>query len=566
MDLEPSTPTQTYSPPKVDDDDPPPVVRSQEQVNEDSSGDDIPLRQRRPVRASAHNQESGHSLHDRHRLQDYMREVNDTSLLDQRRTVHQGTQRKPANATPTSSGNTPKKPGPRPWATKPIKKNDMNAKKKVIREIEKYWGKGFIKTYIPKCHRPLMKRQKGGKHVVYRSHETDPKNWLPSVLKSILSIAKLTQNQAWLKKAMNDVVRYRIKNTGNRKPQLVTTDFDVLEDMLVKDWDVPFSFSIRYKHLLVNRQGQQETDEDIDHILGVGTAEGEESDEGDVVEDGNTREEDDNIDGEDGSDEEMDQDGLSGRHIHASGHTSAPQYPQAYSMSGLPPQKQKAQQERNPRGASELPSRPQPPLHGTESQYGYDYPHPYGPSMDFWGRSTPFGGGPDGFSGYSGYGGYGMYGGGYGSHVPPDRSGRQPSQPPRYYGMSPYAYPARAQPDTNRIGRAPSQRPASDDTKHSRSDLEQPPFPVSPPGFQPHGYAQHYPGGQHGFNPESVDREIHGEAREASVDDGEVLTDHMGDDSNAAALEAELRATELELKVARLQARRAAMNRQSGVK
>jgi hypothetical protein len=49
---------------------------------------------------------------------------------------------------------------------------------------------------------------------MYRDHETDAKKWLPSVLKAILSIAKLTSDKSWLKKAMNDVVRYRIKNTG----------------------------------------------------------------------------------------------------------------------------------------------------------------------------------------------------------------------------------------------------------------------------------------------------------------------------------------------------------------
>jgi hypothetical protein len=35
-------------------------------------------------------------------------------------------------------------------------KNDMKAKKALIKEIEGYWGKQFIKTYIPRCHRPLV--------------------------------------------------------------------------------------------------------------------------------------------------------------------------------------------------------------------------------------------------------------------------------------------------------------------------------------------------------------------------------------------------------------------------
>ncbi|KAH7381408.1 hypothetical protein DE146DRAFT_773184 [Phaeosphaeria sp. MPI-PUGE-AT-0046c] len=64
-----------------------------------------------------------------------------------------------------------------------------------------------------------------------------------------------------------DIVRYRIKHTGNRKPQLVTTDFDVIEDMLVKDWDMIYSFDIRYKHLLVNRNKDEVDDETINHIM-----------------------------------------------------------------------------------------------------------------------------------------------------------------------------------------------------------------------------------------------------------------------------------------------------------
>lgn len=215
MDHRSPSPVQEYSPPKVDEDELPPVMQSQEQqFDRESSSDDVPLRQQRPPRTPAESpRESSYDLRNRRQLQDHMRDLNDTSLLDQRRAAHQATLRKPPKAI-TKSGKPPKKPGPRPWASKPIKKNDMEAKKEVIREIERYWGKGFIRAYIPKCHRPLVKRGKGGKRAMYRDHETDPKKWLPSVLKAILSIAKLTANQAWLKKAMNDVVRYRIKNTG----------------------------------------------------------------------------------------------------------------------------------------------------------------------------------------------------------------------------------------------------------------------------------------------------------------------------------------------------------------
>ena len=54
------------------------------------------------------------------------------------------------------------KKGPSAWAAKPIMKNDMKAKKAVIKEIEHLWGKSFIKHYIPKCHRPLVKRGNTG--------------------------------------------------------------------------------------------------------------------------------------------------------------------------------------------------------------------------------------------------------------------------------------------------------------------------------------------------------------------------------------------------------------------
>lgn len=64
-----------------------------------------------------------------------------------------------------------KKPGPKPYANKPIAKNDLKAKMEVIRAIEKNWGKNFIVNYIPKCHRPLQKK-KGGKRTAFRQHET----------------------------------------------------------------------------------------------------------------------------------------------------------------------------------------------------------------------------------------------------------------------------------------------------------------------------------------------------------------------------------------------------------
>lgn len=81
------------------------------------------------------------------------------------------TLRKSVKGSPISVPETPhrRKPGPKPWASKPIAKNDMKAKMEVIREIEKNWGKGFILNYIPKCHRPLQKKK--GKRTAYRVHE-----------------------------------------------------------------------------------------------------------------------------------------------------------------------------------------------------------------------------------------------------------------------------------------------------------------------------------------------------------------------------------------------------------
>lgn len=79
--------------------------------------------------------------------------------------------------------------------------------------------------------------------------------------------------------------------------------------MLVKDWDVPFSFDIRYKHLLVNRQGQQESDENTDHILGANSGEedGSDEDDEDDAKGGTMNDEDD----EDVDDEDEDEDEVS---------------------------------------------------------------------------------------------------------------------------------------------------------------------------------------------------------------------------------------------------------------
>jgi hypothetical protein len=162
------------------------------QVLRESSEDEGPLIARCYTRDAAKECESGMTLRDRRTLRDTGHR--DTSEHSRERP----TLRQPIKSSPKSVSKQ-KKPGPRAWAAKPIMKNDMKAKKEVIREIQSYWGKGFIKACIPKCHRPLVKRGNSNKRSSYREHETNPKNWLPSVLKAILMIAKLTDDKKWLK-------------------------------------------------------------------------------------------------------------------------------------------------------------------------------------------------------------------------------------------------------------------------------------------------------------------------------------------------------------------------------
>lgn len=192
-----ASPDAEYTPFKVDDEELPPAMQEKKQhFDRDSSSDDVPLRQKRPLRASADSpHENDYDPRDR-------QEPHDTHTTNPRRVKHQSTPK------------IPKKPGPRPWASKPIKKNDLAAKLEVIHAIEQHWGKGFIRAYVPKCHRPLVKKGTGNKRAAYREHEADPKKWLPSVLKAILRLAQMTADKKWLKEAMDGVVRYRIKNTG----------------------------------------------------------------------------------------------------------------------------------------------------------------------------------------------------------------------------------------------------------------------------------------------------------------------------------------------------------------
>jgi hypothetical protein len=204
-------------------------------------------------------------------------------------------------------------------------------------------------------------------------------------------IAKLTNNKTWLHQAMLSVVRYRIKNTGNRKPQLVTTDFDVIEDMLVKNWMVEYSFGIRYKHLLVGRRDQLADDEDVERILQVVDSDRE--------------------DGE-GSDQEVaDQDGSSGASDSSSQNEDAKKrcgggsrsYQRDSGYQQSPPSISRSKRHRKKvvkNEESPIHSRPPPP-----GQYGNYYNRPpahqwVGPTM-----SPP--------QGYGGYDDYGRGSGGY---------------------------------------------------------------------------------------------------------------------------------------------------------
>jgi hypothetical protein len=363
---------------------------------------------------------------------------------------------------------------------------------------------------------------------------------------------------------------------GNRKPQLVTTDFDVLEDMLVKDWDVAYSFGIRYKHLMTNPQGQQETDEDIDHILGVQSGEEDGGGEDDDVKCGSNNDRDSEDIDEDDSEDDVGQGGLTGQYLQASGYTNAPQYPHPHHTPGPPPKQQQTKLHKSNERGFELPTRPQPPSRLDKSQPGYGHLYPYSPLLDSWGRPIPYGG-PDGY----GHGGYSMHSG-YAGYGPPfDSDGRYPSQPPPGYSNMGHPFrhsmtPAPGQPDADRKR---IQGSPFGSNKHMRGGYEQSPFPM---GRHPQGHG--YPPTFHApraFKQESPEFSIRGDARSMSVSESAAPTpttepgedrlgedrcvedrlveDRLVEDSSAAALEAELRATELELKVARLQAKRAAL-------
>jgi hypothetical protein len=432
-----------------------------------------------------------------------------------------------------------KKPGPLP-KVKPLK-NDAKVKRNVIREIEGYWGKNFVTTHIPRCHHPLVKSTKGKK---YRNHEKDPKNWLPSILKSILVIAKLTQDKAWLKKAMNSVVRYRIKHTGNRKPQLTTTDFDVLEDMLSKGWKLEYSFPVRYKHLLAKGKNEEVTDAEIDNIMGRRIRSTTCSEEGTQGEDesSSSGEDSDSNDG-DSADEEMDL-SSSDLHLRNDDHTGTIQ---SHSAS---PQQISREQTRTPkRSLLTKPNHPRklPSLSEQQGMYGYT-----DPASNSWNHSmvgyvnSPLSSPPT-----AAYNGYALHGslpnyGNYNSYKPPNQDSREHIQSWPQYGTNPWS---------------PRPPPHLSDAESSTQPIYRP-HPFSPP-LDIHPHRETHPHS----SPSSIRPTIqpspadHPDGTEAMSGIRHAAAETVDDE--AAAIEAELHATELELKVARLKARQAALRLQA---
>jgi hypothetical protein len=549
-------PSQEYTAIKNDSSSPVPMAQpDNDQAHHESSEDDVPLMARHQLRNAVDKRDDGTTPRERRPLRDTGRNKDRESggYARDRPMLRQPTKTSPKTASKH------KKPGPRAWATKPIMKNDMEAKKEVIREIEGFWGRGFIRAYIPKCHRPLVKRGNGSKRTGYREHETDPKNWLPSVLKAILMIAKLTDDKQWLKKAMNEVVRYRIKHTGNRKPQLVTTDFDVIEDMLVKEWSVDYSFEIRYKHLLVNRKEEEEDEENIDHILEA-TPDTDDSN----ADDGEGGDQESSDDDDDDKDGDQERDGISNKYQQSSGYTKTTHY--------LPPalprhhSKQPKMRKKTPTKQGQL-KRPGPGIQPGMYSPGAHMPG-YGPPMDPWGRPMPGYGGPDAYNnGYGGYGsgcggGFGGYGG-YGVAPQYGQDVRQGAQQPHARGMPQYAPPHHTMtpaPSISNSNYSQYRNPEHRGLKRSRVS----PFGQNQrardgydhfPGYEMQGYANPYHGAR-----TKIKRESPVDERRSFDDDLDDRSNDLGaqvdDDDTKTAADAEVEAMEIELKLAKLKAAR----------
>jgi hypothetical protein len=376
-----------------------------------------------------------------------------------------------------------------------------------------------------------------GKRSVYRKHEIDPMKWLPSVLKAILMIAKLTNNKKWLSDAMTEVVCYRIKNTGNQKPQLVTTDFDVIEDMLVKDWKVEYSFGIRYKHLLVNRKDQEEDGENVDRILQVSSSD----QEGKSVSNGEAPGQDDSSASDTGSDDDAAQQHGGGA---SDGYQKMGGYQQTHPSSPCGKRHKTSGKEVVKKESPVCPAPPPPGMHG--NYYGR-------PPTDPWGRQLMM---PPQSGGYSGYGDYGGGHEGYNAYVPYDQfqfrnHGRQPTHQP---GSQPH--------QRGKYLRSPqSLTDFCTDSATGMYAPRQPPMMTSSPST---------PGPQHhGRDLPKIKRESPAVEEERANDFGSLeFISHWGAVTNDAVIageeediDAEVAAAEAELKLARLRAKRARMAR-----
>jgi hypothetical protein len=546
MDPKPLLLTQACKPGKNSDHEP---ISAVEPVSchssRESSSESLPVRRQRPSEQTETRRGKG-SIPGKRYLPDATRS---TSRYE-RRLEQSNTQRGTAQSIPVSlkasTAKPRKKPGPQPKIAKPLKKNDAEVKVKIIREIEEHWGKNFITVYIPRCHHPLVKSTKGKKH---RSHENDPRNWLPSILKSILVIAKLTQNKAWLKKAMNDVVRHRIKYTGNRKPQLTTTDFDVLEDMLTKGWKVEYSFPIRYKHLEVKGKSEEVNDEDIDNIMGRRVRSITSSEEGTKSEDEYSEStEDSEFNGDDSADEDDYTEALQDHPSSAQQRTKEAKTPKQPLL--------------NPNHDRKMPS-----LSEQQSMYGYTHASASNP----WNHSTPgYGSGPMNLPPHAAYNGYALYRGlpnygSYSGYKPPNQGNGEYSQPWAQYGMNPWSPHPSSRPLNNSAEPEPSNQPAY------RPTLFSPPIDTHSPrettahnspssirqSLEPRPHAQTL-----NARPNTQpDLATHPDGDEAVAGIQYPASEPVDDE--AAAIEAELRATELELKIARLKARQAALKLQA---
>lgn len=430
--------------------------------------------------------------------------------------------------------------------SKPVMKKDLRAKKAVIREIESLWGRGFIKSYIPKCHRPLTKRV-NGKRSYLRDHETDPINWMPSVLKAILMIAKLTDDKQWLKKAMNDIVRYRIKHTGNRKPQLVTTDFSVIEDMLVKDWSVPFAFDIRYKHILFQSKDEEVSGEVIDRIMDAGS-----DDDDDHV----------NQDDEDGQEETEEEEGTVGKPVPTKHHQSSSSTKVRQYSSPARSRRRSTQSKTSDQIVKQTGSSPQATSSGQPpGTYGNGPAVPgYGQLLDPWGRPMPAYWGPHGYN--NGHGGFGGHGG-HGSYGPyTGFRGTHPGMQPPTHGLPYYPLHPHAMAPTSSV---PGSDYSRHGIKHKKRERE------SSSAASKHARHTHTFSPSHNMQAHPDAGTAHGTTikRESTTDDDMTFDDdwaipkkELEDEEEEKevdeddVIDAEVEVMELELKLAELKAKR----------